>query len=81
MLKRLPFDPMESYPSYSITPALITVSDPDYPFSDPPIFGSLRSCTEEDFIKVNALHIWKEKFPDGEANDKLILCSDIHESI
>ena len=37
----------------------------------------MRYCTEEDFIKVNAGHIWKQKFSEGEENDGYLLCDSL----
>ena len=56
---------------------LSNVGVDDYFTYKPSVSSLLRPCTEEDFINVNAGHIWREKFPDGNSDNTLI-CDDNH---
>ena len=37
----------------------------------------MRSCTEDDFLKVGAGHIWKERYSHGQINDGILICDDL----
>ena len=36
-------------------------------------YDNLRPCVKSDFARINALHIWNERFEDDE-NDGTLLC-------
>ena len=71
------FDPELVKSTYSIS--TITFDIPENLLDVKFELGTLRYCTEEDFIKVNAGNIWKEKFPDGKINNGFLLCDNLHD--